>query len=76
MTRELPNNVPYEAKASLIVRFQAKWPEAVEVCFEDVEEATLKVLLRMIEDHFGRFSILQLHIRQVAQLTIRFRLTI
>ncbi|KAJ3722601.1 P-loop containing nucleoside triphosphate hydrolase protein [Lentinula raphanica] len=63
LTRELPNNVPYESKASLIVRFQTTWPEAVDECFEAVEAATLKVLQDMIERYFGRFNLLQSHIR-------------
>ncbi|KAJ3920874.1 P-loop containing nucleoside triphosphate hydrolase protein [Lentinula edodes] len=59
LTRELPNNVPYEAKASLMARFQESWPKAVDDCFRSVESDTLAVLTKMIEKHFGRFSLLQ-----------------
>ncbi|KAE9397406.1 hypothetical protein BT96DRAFT_1020873 [Gymnopus androsaceus JB14] len=63
ITRELPNNVPYEAKASLIVRFQVTWPKTVDECFQRVEDVTLKLLLKMVEERFGRFALLQSHIR-------------
>ncbi|KIK58162.1 hypothetical protein GYMLUDRAFT_45362 [Collybiopsis luxurians FD-317 M1] len=68
MTRELPNNVPFQAKASLIVRFQAEWPKAVDACFRGVEVATSKVLLKMTQDHFGRFALLQLHVRNFIKI--------
>ncbi|KAF9066275.1 P-loop containing nucleoside triphosphate hydrolase protein [Rhodocollybia butyracea] len=63
LTRELPNNVPYDAKASLIVQFQKTWPKAVDTCFESVEAATLAILFKMIDSHFGisRKSLIETH---------------
>ncbi|KAE9397400.1 P-loop containing nucleoside triphosphate hydrolase protein, partial [Gymnopus androsaceus JB14] len=70
ITRELPNNVPYEAKASLIVRFQATWPKAVDECFQRVEDVTLKLLFKLVEERFGRFALLQSHIRNFIKALI------
>ncbi|KAE9397409.1 P-loop containing nucleoside triphosphate hydrolase protein [Gymnopus androsaceus JB14] len=68
ITRELPNNVPYEAKASLIIRFQATWPKAVDECFPRVEDVTLKLLFKMVEERFGRYALLQSHIRNFIKM--------
>ncbi|KAJ3866155.1 P-loop containing nucleoside triphosphate hydrolase protein [Lentinula novae-zelandiae] len=67
LTRELPNNVPYEAKASLMARFQESWPKAVDDCFRSVESDTLAVLTKMIEKHFGRFSLLQSQMKNLVK---------
>ncbi|KAL0571649.1 hypothetical protein V5O48_010307 [Marasmius crinis-equi] len=56
VTRELPNNVPFKAKASLIQEFQKNWPDAAEECFEQVQRATQDFLFDMIEDRFKRHS--------------------
>ncbi|KAJ3998695.1 P-loop containing nucleoside triphosphate hydrolase protein [Lentinula boryana] len=63
LARELPNNIPYEAKASLILRFQMSWPEAVDDCFRGVETDTLQILIKMIDQYFGRFTLLQSHMK-------------
>ncbi|KAF9066276.1 P-loop containing nucleoside triphosphate hydrolase protein [Rhodocollybia butyracea] len=70
LTRELPHNVPYEAKTALILQFQTTWPDAVETCFEKVKEITLKILLRNVDVHFGRFNLLRSHIRNLIATVI------
>ncbi|KAJ3784740.1 P-loop containing nucleoside triphosphate hydrolase protein [Lentinula aff. detonsa] len=68
LARELPNNIPYEAKASLILRFQTSWPEAVDDCFRGVETDTLKILIKMIEQYFGRFTLLHSHMKNFVKM--------
>ncbi|KAJ3981520.1 P-loop containing nucleoside triphosphate hydrolase protein [Lentinula detonsa] len=63
LARELPNNIPYEAKASLILRFQTSWPKAVDDCFRGVETDTLQILNKMMEQYFGRFTLLHSHMK-------------
>ncbi|KAF5317462.1 hypothetical protein D9758_018043 [Tetrapyrgos nigripes] len=65
ITRELPNNVPFEAKVALITNFQTTWPSAAEKCFSSVEKATMRLLLKMIDENFGRFDMLRANIRSL-----------
>ncbi len=63
LTRELPNNVPFEAKVELINAFQATWHASVMNCFNRVQECTYKVLMKCIEKDFSRYVILQGHLK-------------
>ncbi|KAF5339054.1 hypothetical protein D9758_014124 [Tetrapyrgos nigripes] len=51
ITRELPNNTT--------------WPSAAEKCFSSVEKATMRLLLKMIDENFGRFDMLRANIRSL-----------
>ncbi|THU97629.1 hypothetical protein K435DRAFT_753802 [Dendrothele bispora CBS 962.96] len=63
ITRELPNNVPFDAKVALIMEFQATWAVAVAECFNAVEKATLTLLMKKVDIDFQRYEILRGHIR-------------
>ena len=59
MTRELPNNVPYAAKMSLIHNFQQCWERVVIDCFEEVHQAFKVVLNDLAARYFGRYDVLK-----------------
>ncbi|KAG7448030.1 P-loop containing nucleoside triphosphate hydrolase protein [Guyanagaster necrorhizus] len=63
LTRELPNNVPFEAKVELINAFQATWHVSVMNCFNRVQGCTYEVLIKCIEKDFSRYVILQGHLK-------------
>ena len=58
MTRELPNNVPYAAKRSLIRSFQQSWEAAAMTCFEEVHRVFKEVLENLARRHFERYTTL------------------
>ena len=65
ITRELPDNIPFEAKVSLIESFQRSWKTATMTCFHRVRDSTLKILVEIISKQFERYSNLQSHLRFV-----------
>lgn len=59
MTRELPNNVPFEAKVSLIQEFQATWHQtALQDCYKKVYDLTVNLVVRLMEERFKRHPLL------------------
>ncbi|KAF8839207.1 hypothetical protein BDN67DRAFT_970437 [Paxillus ammoniavirescens] len=56
---ELPNNLPYEAKARLISQFTSLWTAPAERCLTAINEVLDDVIQGLIETHFGRFKVLQ-----------------
>ncbi|KAK1234389.1 hypothetical protein PQX77_002427 [Marasmius sp. AFHP31] len=56
VTRELPDNVPFKAKASLIQEFQGNWPQAAEESFQQVHRVTEQRLFGIIDNRFQRHS--------------------
>jgi hypothetical protein len=63
ITRELPDNIPFEAKVSLIESFQRSWGPATKTCFHRVRDATLKTLYEVINKQFERYVNLQNQLR-------------
>ncbi|KAF8064448.1 P-loop containing nucleoside triphosphate hydrolase protein, partial [Lyophyllum atratum] len=63
ITRELPNNVPFAAKAVLIEQFQAGWESAIEVCFAAVRQQVETMLEQSIKSTFYRYEHLEGRIR-------------
>ncbi|KAJ7099999.1 P-loop containing nucleoside triphosphate hydrolase protein [Mycena belliarum] len=59
ITRELPGNIPFSAKKSLITAFQHSWLKFVKDCFDAVKHAMLALLMRCIDDKFGRYELLK-----------------
>ncbi|KAJ7668026.1 P-loop containing nucleoside triphosphate hydrolase protein [Mycena rosella] len=59
ITRELPGNIPFSAKKSLICAFQSTWLKSAADCFDSVKHAMLALLMRCIDDKFGRYELLQ-----------------
>ncbi|KAF8878222.1 P-loop containing nucleoside triphosphate hydrolase protein [Infundibulicybe gibba] len=65
MTRELPNNVPFNAKVTLITAYQSSWDESMETCFDDVKRYMLSTLNDKIVQQFHAHERLQNHIRSL-----------
>ena len=63
ITRELPGNVPFDTKVSLIASFQKEWPDVKDLCFEEVRGYMLDVLRECIAEKFERYSYLQSRVR-------------
>ncbi|KAA1467040.1 hypothetical protein DENSPDRAFT_926310 [Dentipellis sp. KUC8613] len=63
ITRELPNNVPFPAKVTLIAQSQGRWPSAADACFTRVERNVLRILLKCVAVKFGRWEYLHSHVR-------------
>ncbi|KAK6964722.1 hypothetical protein R3P38DRAFT_3157156 [Favolaschia claudopus] len=59
ITRELPGNIPFSAKKTLIAAFQSTWLGCAVKCFDSVKESMFSLLMRCINDQFGRYSRLQ-----------------
>ncbi|TFK89209.1 hypothetical protein K466DRAFT_597995 [Polyporus arcularius HHB13444] len=56
VTRELPNNVPYAAKISLIIDFQRGWEQSTLRCFEAIQRTVDQFLTRHIDQQFQRYG--------------------
>ncbi|KAG1830238.1 P-loop containing nucleoside triphosphate hydrolase protein [Suillus variegatus] len=56
---ELPNNVPYQAKANLIAQFIKLWVAPSERCLAGVNDVLDQVIDALIGIHFGRFKVLE-----------------
>ncbi|KAJ7735808.1 P-loop containing nucleoside triphosphate hydrolase protein [Mycena metata] len=59
ITRELPGNIPFSAKKSLITAFQSTWLDCAAHCFNLVKHSMLALLMRCIGEKFGRYELLQ-----------------
>ncbi|KAJ7269617.1 P-loop containing nucleoside triphosphate hydrolase protein [Mycena rebaudengoi] len=58
VTRELPGNIPFSAKKSLITAFQQTWLASAAECFDSVKQSMLALLMRKIDEMFGRYEVL------------------
>ncbi|KAG2066550.1 hypothetical protein BDR04DRAFT_1129964 [Suillus decipiens] len=56
---ELPNNVPYQAKANLITQFTKLWVAPSERCLAGVNNVLDQVIDTLVSTHFGRFKVLE-----------------
>jgi hypothetical protein len=56
---ELPNNVPYQAKANLIAQFTKLWVAPSERCLAGINDVLDQVIDALISTHFGRFKVLE-----------------
>ncbi|KAG1729547.1 P-loop containing nucleoside triphosphate hydrolase protein [Suillus lakei] len=56
---ELPNNVPYQAKANLIAQFTKLWVAPSERCLAGINDVLDQVINALISTHFGRFKVLE-----------------
>jgi len=59
---ELPNNVPYQAKANLIAEFTKLWVAPSEHCLADINDVLGDIINELINTHFGRFKVLEDHV--------------
>ena len=62
LSRELPHNVPYASKVTLIEAFQASWKEDARKCFDKVYHTFENTLLSLINQKFKRYDNLKVHI--------------
>ncbi|KAH7928504.1 hypothetical protein BV22DRAFT_1192754 [Leucogyrophana mollusca] len=62
ITRELPDNIPFQSKVALIVAFQETWQVAARICAEEVRHSMRKFLLAYIKKTFSRYVNLQNHL--------------
>ncbi|PIL30975.1 transporter [Ganoderma sinense ZZ0214-1] len=56
ITRELPGNVPYAAKRSLIHNFQQTWETITMSCFEEVQRVTQDVVIKLAHASLDRYG--------------------
>jgi len=54
LTRELPFNVPFRAKVSLIEKFSSNWGVFSDSCFEQVHKAALFELKQFVDSKFSQ----------------------
>ncbi|THH28158.1 hypothetical protein EUX98_g6029 [Antrodiella citrinella] len=59
ITRELPHNVPYSAKVSLIQKYQADWRTFTDKCFNSVCASFERSLVSLIGYQLERFETLR-----------------
>ncbi|KAH7912598.1 P-loop containing nucleoside triphosphate hydrolase protein [Hygrophoropsis aurantiaca] len=65
ITRELPDNIPFQSKVSLIDAFQETWGIAAKECAEKVCSSLQTFLLESIKQTFGRYDNLQNHLHVI-----------
>ncbi|KAJ7037326.1 P-loop containing nucleoside triphosphate hydrolase protein [Mycena alexandri] len=63
ITRELPGNIPFSAKKTLITSFQHTWLACARDCFNAVKKSMLALLMRCIDEKFGRYELLQTRLK-------------
>ncbi|OBZ74744.1 Interferon-induced GTP-binding protein Mx1 [Grifola frondosa] len=56
ISRELPNNVPYAAKVSLIQAFQRSWEQDTLACFDNIHKEFQDVLGELIRSRFDLYG--------------------
>ncbi|KAI0791138.1 P-loop containing nucleoside triphosphate hydrolase protein [Abortiporus biennis] len=73
LTRELPHNVPYAAKVSLIQKFQSSWGLDSQRCFDSIFRALDKTLGGLIGEDFNRYDNLRARVQSAAMELIRLK---
>ncbi|KAI0696226.1 P-loop containing nucleoside triphosphate hydrolase protein [Cerioporus squamosus] len=71
VTRELPNNVPYAAKISLILDFQRTWEQSTLRCFEVVQKSVGQFLTSHIDQQFQRYGNLKAIVNSVVMEQVK-----
>ncbi|KAH8091801.1 P-loop containing nucleoside triphosphate hydrolase protein [Cristinia sonorae] len=56
LTRELPYNVPFKAKVSLIRKFSEPWIDFSSNCLASIHEVSSDALHQLVHTHFGKFA--------------------
>ncbi|KAF7351392.1 hypothetical protein MSAN_01570900 [Mycena sanguinolenta] len=64
ITRELPGNIPFSAKKTLITAFQQTWYACAAECFNTVKQSMLALLIRCIDEKFGRYNLLRKRLKE------------
>lgn len=56
ITRELPHNVPFPSKVSVIEKFIAGWKEIALDTLETIRPIVETIMLDLAHKHFGRYT--------------------
>ncbi|TFK46143.1 hypothetical protein OE88DRAFT_1687998 [Heliocybe sulcata] len=56
ITRELPDDVPFPCKVSLIQAFQTTWNSSAIWCFQRVQQSTVNLLHDLLKIQFSRYE--------------------
>ncbi|KAG1748050.1 hypothetical protein EDB19DRAFT_1945533 [Suillus lakei] len=67
---ELPNNVPYQAKANLIAQFIKLWVAPSERCLTGINDVLDQVIDTLISNHFGRFKVLEGYVGDLIRIQV------
>ncbi|KAG1856026.1 P-loop containing nucleoside triphosphate hydrolase protein [Suillus subalutaceus] len=67
---ELPNNVPYQAKANLIAQFVKLWVAPSERCLAGINDVLDQVIDTLISVHFGRFKVLEGYVGNLIRIQV------
>lgn len=67
LTRELPFNIPFKAKVTLIQKFLADWDTHSLACFDEVHSASADELKKLVKAHFGEYAGLLDHVDAVVE---------
>ncbi|KAG2365973.1 P-loop containing nucleoside triphosphate hydrolase protein [Suillus spraguei] len=67
---ELPNNVPYQAKANLIAQFTKLWVAPSERCLAGINDVLNQVIDTLISTHFGRFKVLEGYVGDLIRIQV------
>ncbi|KAG1745129.1 P-loop containing nucleoside triphosphate hydrolase protein, partial [Suillus paluster] len=67
---ELPNNVPYQAKANLIAQFTKLWVAPSERCLAGINDVIDQVISTLISIHFGRFKVLEDYVSNLIRIQV------
>ena len=59
ITRELPDNIPYEMKCCLMADFKDEWAQFANTCRENVYGRMGNTLKELIEKHFSKYTYLK-----------------
>ncbi|KAA1467036.1 P-loop containing nucleoside triphosphate hydrolase protein [Dentipellis sp. KUC8613] len=73
ITRELPNNVPFAVKSSLVREFQGQWAHAADMCLDRVLRDVNSALLQCVDHTLGRWDSLRTHARYCVEQLIKKR---
>ncbi|EJF61472.1 hypothetical protein DICSQDRAFT_161582 [Dichomitus squalens LYAD-421 SS1] len=71
ITRELPGNVPYAAKESLLQSFQQSWESTASSSFDAVQEAFQHTLSKQIKKYFERYGNLMAIVKPLVSELVR-----
>ncbi|KAG2148944.1 P-loop containing nucleoside triphosphate hydrolase protein [Suillus clintonianus] len=67
---ELPNNIPYQAKANLIAQFTKLWVAPSERCLSGINDVLDNVISTLISIHFGRFKVLEGYVGDLIRIQV------
>src|SRR6266481_5178544 len=70
ITWELPHNIPFEAKAVLIMEYIDRWTQPSLSCFHAVLDFLSAFVEGLLKTHFGGFKNLERHVGYETQINV------